>query len=301
MIDAPQGKILGGFFSPDFVVFQIENQGESFLQVHTSKQSLGAVAAIESEVLNYAVLDLASKKDLFYVFAARKVSPSITWLEMIQIFYDVKKKKWQQPAQVTYALSEQQCADKLRVNEGLVILACEKTNTITIMRRQGMISIFEKTFTEQRNYFEQLQIVSHKDGLQTYIMFSMSQNKVYRIGMIEVLLDEEKASDDQLIIDYGELSVPTNSDSSSASNSGPIKLGGGDQYLLTTSETFTRIKGYTMCAFDEVVQSTGSTECSKLDSGKFLLNPFATKVTKCGSSALSALEEAKLGFLCTEE
>ena len=53
------------------------------------------MAAIESEVLNYAVLDLASKKDLFYVFAARKVSPSITWLEMIQIFYDVKKKKWQ--------------------------------------------------------------------------------------------------------------------------------------------------------------------------------------------------------------
>ena len=180
-------------------------------------------------------------------------------------------------------------------------MACENTNTITIMRRQGMITIFEKTFTEQRNYFEQLQIVTHKDGLQTYIMFSMSQNSVYRIGMIEVLLDEEKADDDQLIIDYGELSVPTNSDSSSASNRGPIKLGGGDQYLLTTSETFTRIKGYTMCAFDEVVQSTGSTECSKLDSGKFLLNPFATKVTKCGSSALSALEEAKLSFLCTDE
>ena len=40
------------------------------------------------------MLDLASKKDLFYVFATRKVSSSIVWLEMIQIFYDVKKKKW---------------------------------------------------------------------------------------------------------------------------------------------------------------------------------------------------------------
>ena len=71
--------------------------------------------------------------------------------------------------------------------------------------------------------------------------------------------------------------------------------------MLTTSETFTRIKGYTLCAFDEVVQSAGATECSSLDSGKFMLNPFDTKVTECGSSALSALEEAKLGFLCTDE
>jgi len=63
--------------------------------VHTSKQSLGAVAAIESDVLNYEVLDLANKKDLFYVFAAREVSNDVVWLEMIQIFYDVKKKKWQ--------------------------------------------------------------------------------------------------------------------------------------------------------------------------------------------------------------
>ena len=162
-----------------------------------------------------------------------------------------------------------------------------------------MTTIYEKTFTEQRNYFDQLQIVTHKEGLQTYIMFSMSQSKVYRIGMIEILLDEEKADDDQLIIDYGELSIPSTSDTS-ASNTGPIKLGGGDSYLLTTSETFTRIKGYTMCAFDEVVQSTGSTECSSLDSGKFLLNPFQSKVTECGASALSVLEDAKLNFLCTD-
>ena len=44
------------------------------MQVHTSKQSLGAVATVDNEVVNYAVLDLASKKDLFYVFATRRVS-----------------------------------------------------------------------------------------------------------------------------------------------------------------------------------------------------------------------------------
>ena len=47
-IDAPQGEILGGFFTPDFVVFYIQNAGLTFLQVHTSKQHLGAVAAIDS-------------------------------------------------------------------------------------------------------------------------------------------------------------------------------------------------------------------------------------------------------------
>ena len=72
--DAAKGLITGGFFSPDFVVFLVSNGGQTFLQVHTSKQSLGAVAAIDDEVLNYSVLDLANKKDLFYVFASRRVS-----------------------------------------------------------------------------------------------------------------------------------------------------------------------------------------------------------------------------------
>jgi len=55
---------------------------------------------------------------------------------------------------VTYELDPEQCASRLKVNEGLVILACEATNTITIKRRQGMNTIFQKTFTERRNYFE---------------------------------------------------------------------------------------------------------------------------------------------------
>ena len=251
-IDAPQGEILGGFFSPDFVIFQIQNSGQTFLQVHTSKQSLGAVAAIDNDVQNYQVLDLASKKDLFYVFATRKVSSRLVWLEMIQIYYNVKKKKWQQPAQVTYELEPSQCASTLRVNEGLVVLACGDTSTITIKRRQSMNTIFEKTFTESRRYFEEMHVVSHKDGLQSYIFYSMSQGGIFRIGMLEVLLDEDKSDDEQLIIDYGELAIPSNQGISST-NYGSIRLGGGEHYLLTTFDRFTQIKGYTMCAFDEVV------------------------------------------------
>ena len=56
---APTGVIQGGYFSPDFIVFHIENQGEQFLQVHTSKTALGVIASIDSKVKNYQVLDLA--------------------------------------------------------------------------------------------------------------------------------------------------------------------------------------------------------------------------------------------------
>ena len=70
--------------------------------------------------------------------------------------------------------------------------------------------------------------------------------------MLEVLIDEAKTNEEQLIFDRGELQVPDNSDEP-ALNNGPISLGGGDKYLLTTFETFSYIKGYTMCGFDQVL------------------------------------------------
>ena len=39
--------------------FKRNHSGETFLQVHTSKQNLDLVAAIDSEVINFDVLDLA--------------------------------------------------------------------------------------------------------------------------------------------------------------------------------------------------------------------------------------------------
>jgi len=117
--------------------------------------------------------------------------------------------------------------------------------------------------------------------------------------MLEVLIDEAKSDAEQLIIDRGELAVPDNSDAP-GSNSGPINLGGGDKYLLTTFEKFSYIKGYTMCAFDEVLQEEGSTICNSLTENQFTLNPFDLKVTECGQEVLGTDEQKKLGFLCLE-
>ena len=67
--------------------------------------------------------------------------------------------------------------------------------------------------------------------------------------MIEVLIDEGLPNEEQVVLDRGELSVP-DSEEETASNQGPIKLGGGEKYLLTTFETFSYLKGYTMCAYN---------------------------------------------------
>ena len=56
---APGATVVAGHFTPDFVIYQINQSGETFLQVHTSKQNLDLVAAIDSEVINFDVLDLA--------------------------------------------------------------------------------------------------------------------------------------------------------------------------------------------------------------------------------------------------
>lgn len=172
--DAPAGVVLGGYFSPDFVIFHISNGGQSFLQVHTAKTSLKSVAAVDSEVINYQVLDLSIEKNLFYVFVTRRVGPKDTFLEMIQVQYDSKAKKWQLPAQVQYELGRLQCADQLRVTEGLVVMACEGSSTLTIKRRSNMSTLFQKSFTEPRRYFEQLHVVTHKKGLHSYIFYTMS-------------------------------------------------------------------------------------------------------------------------------
>ena len=63
----------------------------------------------------------------------------------------------------------------------------------------------------------------------------MSQDDTHRVGMIEVLLNEKLSTEEQIVIDWGELNVPTN-DVEPELNTGPIYLSGGDQFLLTTKE-----------------------------------------------------------------
>ena len=114
----------------------------------------------------------------------------------------------------------------------------------------------------------------------------MSSNDAHRIGMFEVLIDENKSDSEQLVIDWGELAVSDIDASLQSQNYGPIRLGGGHNYLLTTHETFSLIKGYTICPYDQVVKLEGSTTCSQISQAsgqKMTLNPFDNTETECFS------------------
>lgn len=71
-------------------------------------------------------------------------------------------------------------------------MACQLSSTITIYRRSKMTKIFERQFDSDVFYFEQLKLLSHNEGRQTYIFYSMSSNMAHRVGMFEVLIDEAK-------------------------------------------------------------------------------------------------------------
>ena len=106
--------------------------------MHTSKQSLGIVATIDNDIINYAVLDLAQTKNLFYVFATQQLTASTKQLAMIQIPYSETESKWLSPSLVTYDLDPMQCSEKLKVTESIVVMTCSITNTITVLRRSNM-------------------------------------------------------------------------------------------------------------------------------------------------------------------
>lgn len=99
-------EILGGQISPDFVVIYISYAGQRFLQVHEAKTTLKLVAAIDSEVINYQVLDLVQEKDMFYIYAVQQDQlTGIRSLQMLQIFYDVNIKDWNTPSLTEIKLS----------------------------------------------------------------------------------------------------------------------------------------------------------------------------------------------------
>ena len=57
------------------------------------------MAAVDNEVINFDVLDLAQDRDLIYVFATKQLPGStLRRLEMIQIAYDALRKEWKFPA-----------------------------------------------------------------------------------------------------------------------------------------------------------------------------------------------------------
>ena len=67
---------------------------------------------------------------------------------------------------------------------------------ITIYRRSTMKVIYEKRFNEDRFFFENLFPIVHLEGRQTHIFYTISENLDHRVGLIEVLVDEEKSDDE---------------------------------------------------------------------------------------------------------
>ena len=76
-----------------------------------------------------------------------------------------------------------------------------------------MQTLYQKTFTDNLNYFNRLFVVNQLEGRQSYIFYSMSIDAINRIGMIEVLLDEALTDEEQMVLDRGELTVPDNEQS----------------------------------------------------------------------------------------
>lgn len=116
-------------------------------------------------------------------------------------------------------------------------------------------------------YFDDIFLIEMEGKGQVYIFYTMSSTNVHRIGMFEALIDEMKPDGEQLVLDWGELQVPSNFEDP-ISNNGPITLSGGGgsggYYLMTAFERFSQIKGYTICPYDAVIQKEGSTVCSPL-------------------------------------
>ena len=122
-------------------------------------------------------------------------------------------------------------------------------------------------------------MISHRDGKQTFIFYTRRQSGKNRIGLLEVLINEKLQDEEQLVIDYGELTVPI----SDLDNFGLLHLGGGYTKLLTFYDTFNKIKGYTMCGYKETFLEPGSSRCFIISEEKnYLIDPFKTTQTSCG-------------------
>lgn len=162
---------------------------------------------------------------------------------------------------VTVTLPDNQCGDVMKVSDGIIVLACQSTKSLTIFRRRTLGIIYDRQFTLNKFYGEEIQLISHMDGKQTYIFYTIRQANQNKIGLLEVLINEKlEDNEPQHVIDYGELSIPL----SDALNFGLLHLGGGDGKLLTFFDSFTKIKGYTMCGYTETISEPGSSKCSIL-------------------------------------
>ena len=82
------------------------------------------------------------------------------------------------------------------------------------------------------------------------------------------------------MLEMGRLKEP----SGDSNNFGPVNIGGGENYMVATFDKFSVMKGFTMCAYNQVVSTIGSTSCKDLADGKYSLNPFNMKISTCDTT-----------------
>lgn len=157
--------------------------------------------------------------------------------------------------------------------------------------------IYEDAFPQViYTYGERFGIIEHFDGEQNFVFYSIDGGAgKHAIGLFEVLINDDLSASEQLIIDYGELSVPA---SDVNDNYGTINIKGGSNYLLTLFDKFTWIKGYTMCNYKQQLSAIGSIECQNLPEGQYSLDPFIRGDKSCSDSPTTSDEKAKLEFVC---
>lgn len=174
-------------------------------------------------------------------------------------------------------LPSQQCGDIMKVSEGVVVLACPSKKTITIYRRKTMGQIFERTFSYNNYYGEEIMLISHLGGKQTFIFYTIRSASMSKVGMFEVLINELWEDERQLVIDHGDLIFPI----PDMRNFGSIHLGGGDDKLLTIFNSFSEIKAYSMCNYKQQIDPrSGATRCENLlDKKQYTVELWESKTT----------------------
>lgn len=74
-LDSPNSSILSSYFHRRYIVLYISQISQKFIQVSSYDNSNAfTIAAIDSQVLAYEVLDLYDDKNLFFVYAIKTSS-----------------------------------------------------------------------------------------------------------------------------------------------------------------------------------------------------------------------------------
>ena len=156
------------------------------------------MGVIDAHVVNYQVLDLMQTKGLgmYYVFAIQQINALDRRLLILQIVQKSPINPPSDPSMQEYDLDKLQCGEVMEVSESILVLACQSTKTISIYRRKTMAEIYKRTFTLNRFYGEEMKIISHLDGKQNYVFYTIRSNKVNAIGMFEVLINEKLNDND---------------------------------------------------------------------------------------------------------